>query len=415
MSKILSRRDFLKIAGGGAAATAALTGCGPASRYVVRRPYAEMPEYNQTGLSTYYATTCRECPAGCGIIVRTMEGRAIKVEGNPNHPVSRGKVCSTGLTSVQGLYNPDRVAGPVRMNRGGSGAGETIDWDAAVEVVRGALTSTAPDGIGFLLGLGSDHLYDLVTELASTMGASPPARFGALGMLDGRESLMAASWILFGAPVVPYFDLANADVVFAFGDILNTWVSPVAYTRAYGAMRQGRETRRGYLVAFEPVMSQTGASADEWIPVVPGSEGLVALAIGNMVAGLRNVNSGIFADVDINSISQQSGVAAETLQRLAEMFAGSTHPLAVPGIRRTCPPGRAGGRPCHPEPEHNDRFHRPAGRGLSAALGHLLRDNTGFPPHGRRTHRHGSFHGTHRPHEQRPGEGALHSRGKPGF
>jgi len=101
MTQKFTRREFFKLTGVGAA-TAVLTGCGPMSRYVVRRPYTDMPEYNQTGVSTYYATACRECPAGCGLIVRTQEGRAIKAEGNSNHPVNRGKICSRGLTAVQG-------------------------------------------------------------------------------------------------------------------------------------------------------------------------------------------------------------------------------------------------------------------------------------------------------------------------
>ncbi|MDP1779970.1 MAG: twin-arginine translocation signal domain-containing protein, partial [Anaerolineales bacterium] len=66
MSKKFSRRDFLKLAGVGVATSAVLTGCGPASRYVKREPYLQMPEYNYNGQSTYYATTCRECAAGCG-------------------------------------------------------------------------------------------------------------------------------------------------------------------------------------------------------------------------------------------------------------------------------------------------------------------------------------------------------------
>ena len=90
MSEKISRRDFLKLAGTGAAVTAVLTGCGPESRYVVREPYTKMPEYTYNGQSTYYATTCRECAAGCGLVVRTMQGRAIKVEGNKLHPVNLG-------------------------------------------------------------------------------------------------------------------------------------------------------------------------------------------------------------------------------------------------------------------------------------------------------------------------------------
>jgi anaerobic selenocysteine-containing dehydrogenase len=89
--KKLTRRDVLKLAGVGGAVAAVLSGCGPMSRYVRRKPYTDMPEYQLPGESVYFATLCRECPAGCGILVRTVEGRAIKVEGNPQHPVNRGR------------------------------------------------------------------------------------------------------------------------------------------------------------------------------------------------------------------------------------------------------------------------------------------------------------------------------------
>ncbi len=113
----ITRRGFLKLAGASAASTAVLTGCGPASRYVVREPYANMPEYTYNGESTYYATTCQECSAGCGLIVRTTQGRAIKVEGNPLHPVNKGKTCARGQATIQGLYNPDRVQYPIKQDR----------------------------------------------------------------------------------------------------------------------------------------------------------------------------------------------------------------------------------------------------------------------------------------------------------
>ncbi len=104
MSEKISRRDFLKLATVGATGTAILTGCGPASRYVKREPYTKMPEYTYNGLSTYYATTCRECAAGCGLIVRTMQGRAMKVEGNPKQSVkSRVKTCAAGPGRCGGI------------------------------------------------------------------------------------------------------------------------------------------------------------------------------------------------------------------------------------------------------------------------------------------------------------------------
>ena len=103
MSEKLSRRDFLKLATAGAATSAVLTGCGPASRYVKREPYTKMPEYNYNGSSTYYATMCHECAAGCGLVIRTVQGRALKAEGNKNHPVNLGKTCVRGQATLDGL------------------------------------------------------------------------------------------------------------------------------------------------------------------------------------------------------------------------------------------------------------------------------------------------------------------------
>ncbi len=216
MSEKISRRDFLKLTAMGAAATAVMTGCGPMSRYVVRRPYTQMPEYNQTGQSTYYASTCRECPAGCGIIVRTREGRAITIAGNPEHPVNRGRLCARGLTAQQGLYNPDRIRGPRFQGRGNPATpARDLTWDEAVQVVAEALQKP-PQRIAFLLGLAPDHLYDLVGELTQALGAPPPVRYSALAALEGRTTLIEAVRRLFGRSALPYFDLAQAEVTLAF-------------------------------------------------------------------------------------------------------------------------------------------------------------------------------------------------------
>src|SRR6185436_18086931 len=182
MSEKISRRDFLKLASIGATATAVLTGCGPASRYVEREPYMKMPEYTYNGLSTYYATTCRECAAACGIVVRTMQGRAIKVEGNASNPVNLGKTCARGQATLEGLYNPDRVENPTKQGRAAELAKDQLDWDAAIKVVSDALANTGASEIAFLMGTASDHLFDLVSDLTNAAGAQAPVRFGALSM-----------------------------------------------------------------------------------------------------------------------------------------------------------------------------------------------------------------------------------------
>lgn len=330
MSKKISRRDFLKLASVGAATGAVLTGCGPASRYVVREPYTQMPEYTFTGQSTYFATTCRECAAGCGLVIRTYQGRAIKAEGNINHPVNLGKTCARGQATLQGLYNPDRVTNPVKQSARGSRNFSDMAWDAAIRVVAGALADTDPAGVAFLMGSAPDHLFDLVTDLTKAIGAPVPLRYGALGAFEARATLVKAAESMLGGNGLPFFDLAGADVTLSFGaNFLETWLSPVAYTRGFSKMRQGE---RGYLVHFEPRMSQTAAKADEWIPLRPGTEGLVALAIGRLVAEAKQpALPRAFVNVDVAAVTEASGISEETLAHLADLYANAQHPLAIPG------------------------------------------------------------------------------------
>jgi anaerobic selenocysteine-containing dehydrogenase len=332
MSDRISRRNFLKLSGLGAAATATLTGCGPMARYVVREPYNQMPEFSQPGRNVYYATTCAECPAGCGLIMRTYQGRAIKAEGNPNHPVNRGKICPRGLTAVQGLYNPDRITGPRRQQRGGQGL-EELDWEAATGIVADALQNTPAGEVAFFLGLASDHLFDFVSELTGAAGAPDPVRYGAMAMFDARASLLDAVEQVYGVRRYPYFDLAQADVTLVFGaNLFENWLSPVTYGKAYGHMRQGNFGRRGYMISFEPRQSLASANADEWFAIAPGTEGMVAQAIGALVAAQRGDSApGAFDGVDLEAVVEASGISADRLRHVAELFASASQPLAIPG------------------------------------------------------------------------------------
>lgn len=332
MSKQFSRRDFLKLAGLGATTSAILTGCGPASRYVKREPYMQMPEYTYNGQSTYYATTCRECAAGCGLVVRTSQGRAIKTEGNANHPLNLGKTCARGQATLQGLYNPDRVTNPIQRQRG-SESSNAMEWDAAIAKVAGTLKKYKPEEIAFLMGTTSDHLFDLVSDLASQTGMNAPLRFGALTMFESRATLSKAAGNLFGKAGLPWFDIGNAQVVFSFGaNFLETWISPVSYTRGFAGLREAQTKMRGKLIQFEARMSATAAKADEWMPIQPGTEALVALAIGRLALEMRGGSlPRAFAEVDPGKAAEKSGISLETLTHFAELFAHSTGVLAIPG------------------------------------------------------------------------------------
>ncbi len=155
----MNRRRFLKVLGVTGGGAAALSGCGgddPAKLI----PYLIPPENQVPGIATWYATTCRECPAGCGLHARVREGRAVKVEGNPDHPVNAGKLCSRGQASLQGLYNPDRVQQP--LARSESGELEPIGWDEAVQRIVERLGQVSPDQLRFVTGYESGSFGRLV-------------------------------------------------------------------------------------------------------------------------------------------------------------------------------------------------------------------------------------------------------------
>jgi len=333
MKNSISRREFINLLKVGGAATLGLSGCGRMSRYVTRSPYKEMPEYQLPGESVFYATTCRECPAACGLVVRTVEGRAVKIEGNPDHPVNRGKTCSRGQAALQGLYDPDRYQGPLHQDRSGSGQIEEIGWEEAFSGLAEALSGSEGDQLAVITGLGQDHVYDFLQEMSAVLGARPPLRYGALGMFEARNTLSRASQMVFGREEIPYFNLGQAEVVLSFGaNFSETWLSPVAYNLAYGEMRQGHSGRRGILIQFESRMSQTAANADLWVPIRPGSEGLAAAGIGKLAAEILEIEvSPAYQRLDMEQVVTQTGISREMLSEIAALFAGAQRKTAVPG------------------------------------------------------------------------------------
>ena len=336
MTQTLSRREFLKIAAGAAGAT----GLAPQGRRLLG-PFARPPEESLGGEEAWYASTCRQCAAGCGILVRVLNGRARKIEGNPLHPLNRGKLCARGQAGLQVLYNPDRLRNAVRQTGGrGSRVFEPVGWDEALGILTEKISSLArPERLLFFGGLMPDHVYRLAARLLDSLGAPPPIISDLHSALEGRN---AAQWVaqeFFGARELPLYDLERSSVVFSFGaNLLETWMSPVAQSVAYGEMRQGGIGGRGLLIQLEPRLSTTAASADEWIPVRPGSEGFVALGIGRVIVeerlghvGSHREHAVLYQDVEVGEMAAASEVSAETMRRLARIFADAEHAVAIPG------------------------------------------------------------------------------------
>lgn len=333
----VSRRQFLKLS----AATAALTACTPAAKRIVNsiEPQVRPPEESLPGEAVWYASTCRMCPAGCGIVVRSVNGRAKKIEGNPVHPLNRGKLCARGQAGLQELYHPDRLRNAVRQSGGrGSRQFEPLHWDEGLGLLLEKVQATDPARIAFLGGVLPDSLYLLVSRWLEALGAPPPVMFDLLTALDGRSTSAQVATTLYGSSQLPVYDIANANTIFSFGaNLLETWESPVAYGYAFGQFRQGQTGGRGFFAQFEPRLSATAALADEWIPIRPGTEGLVALAMGRIIVeqGLAGAfgrsQAHLYQQVDVGTLAEAADVSVETLQRLATIFARSDRPVAIPG------------------------------------------------------------------------------------
>jgi anaerobic selenocysteine-containing dehydrogenase len=204
-------------------------------------------------------------------------------------------------------------------------------WEDALNVVSAALKN--PSEVAFLMGTAPDHLFDLVSDLTSAIGAPAPVQFSAASMFEGRATLSKATEDLFGQASLPFFDIGNSDLVLSFGaNFLETWLSPVAFNREYAKMRRGDPKRRGYFIQFEARMSQTAAKADEWIPIQPGTEGLIALVIGRLVAEAKGgAIPGAFDAVDAQEVAKSIGVNIKTLEEIAERVANAAAPIAIPG------------------------------------------------------------------------------------
>ena len=338
----IDRREFLKLVGAGGVSVGAGFMLREANKdpreYLI--PHVLAPEDSSSGLSTWYNSVCSMCPAGCGITVRTREGRAKKIEGNPSHPVSQGRLCSLGQAGLQALYNPDRLTAPMRRTgEGDSASFEEITWEQGLTQVgdRLDLLRAARRGnrVAFLTEGVRGHLAQLFESFMRQLGSPRLLHYD----FDHPHTLYAANQQFFGENHLPYYDLQNTRLLLSFGaDYLNNWISPVHHSLGFGESRHGRPDIRGRFVQIEPRMSMSGAAADEWIAAKPGTEGILALGLahhivaeGNYSGADRNAWVTALADYTPAAVAEQTGVPPTTITRLADSFVDTAPSLAIGG------------------------------------------------------------------------------------
>jgi len=263
-------------------------------------PFIHQPDEIIPGVSTWYATSCRECPAGCGMIVRNRDARVVKCEGNPYSPVNRGKLCARGQAAVTGLYDPDRIKSPMRRTE----QGQLVEtsWDDAFASI-GNVLSRRPR-IAFLTDLQTTSLNSLMKAWLSAFGSDRLITYETINY----EYIKAVN-----GGVVPSYRIDQSDFLISFAaDFLETWVSPVEFARQFSVMREVKNRKRGTFVYVGPRVSMTAANADLRIILPPGMSTSFARSIidGRTIPGIR--------ESDVRTIAQG--------------LKSASRPLILPGL-----------------------------------------------------------------------------------
>jgi menaquinone reductase, molybdopterin-binding-like subunit len=336
----IDRRSFLSFVIGGAAGTA----LSPlpwkllddSSIWSQNWAWTPVPERGEV---TYVNSTCTLCPGGCGITVRKIGDRVVKIEGMKGHPVNDGGICDLGAAGTQLLYGPTRVKNPKKKV---NGRWHDITWEAAISEVAENLLELRTNGLSHSVACICDSDRGTVPQLLNrflTVYGSPNF-MRTPTILDNYE---LALYLTQGVRAIPGFDISQSDFVLSFGSgLIEGWESPVHMIKSKSELKQNG----GRMAQIEPRLSKTAAKSDKWIAVKPGTEGAMALGIANVIIteGLyqrdfvENYSSG-FADwkklvidgFSPSSVSKITGSEVGTIATLAREFAQARRPLAICG------------------------------------------------------------------------------------
>ena len=264
-----SRRSFLKLAGFSFAGTA-LAGC-QQSNLENAIPYLIRPEEITPGVPYWFASTCRACSAGCGVLVKNRDGRPIKIEGNPAHPVSRGGLCAIGQAAIVSLYDSERLNGPLMK-------GSPSTWDAVDVEVLTELEAIRKSGgvVRFLTGsVNSPTTRGLINRFLTSFKDGRHVEYDPVS----SSAIQDAHQHTHGSRVLPRFRFERAETIVSLdADFLGTWISPVEFTKGYKAGRtlEGSGRKFSHHTQIESRLSLTGSNADERIIVSPDEVALIA-------------------------------------------------------------------------------------------------------------------------------------------
>ena len=320
----VSRRSLLKLLMGASAALAlGVPGCErKPRRKIVSR--SSGPEYQKPGEPLYYASTWTEGPYPYGLLIKTVDGRPIKIDGNPDHPVNRGTSTAAMQASLLSLYDPDRLRAPQQ-------SGETIGWAAADERISAALRSASSVVLITRATLGPAER----ALLAKFLEICPTARhFVHETVHDGPRRSVWRTIYGGDGEILPRFDQAKV-IVSLDCDFLGTDGAALESIRGFAEGRilddvKHRQATMNRLYVVEGAMSLTGANADQRVRARPAALPALALALLQAALGGENALAAVAAEHGLN-VAGLEALARDLLANrgAALIVAGAHLPPAV--------------------------------------------------------------------------------------
>jgi thiosulfate reductase/polysulfide reductase chain A len=336
MTKTLSRREFLKLS---AVATGAIAAGSFVPPKVAQAAY-EAGYLNNDG-DGYIPSMCEMCVWRCGLIAKVKDGRVVKLEGNPEHPHSRGNLCPRGQSGLMNTYDPDRVLTPlIRVGKRGEGLFRKATWEEALDL-------TAQKMLDIKNQYGSEAMIFSSTHNLSQV------QFENLLYAYGSPNYGTQRSLCFNAMITPFLmtygveepsrNYDDVEFILLVGRNLMEAISTSETSELSHAIDRGAK-----LVYLDPRYTKTASKATEWIPIRPGTDSAFLLAMINVIvsndlADCEFVKQFVIGcDGIVEAMSQYTpqwaeqitGVPASTIERIAREYAAAKHnALAHPGWR----------------------------------------------------------------------------------
>jgi MoCo/4Fe-4S cofactor protein with predicted Tat translocation signal len=248
------RRDFLKFLGFGVAA-ASMAACEAPVRKTI--PYLISPENLVPGIPNYYASTFFDGHDYASIVVKTREGRPIKVDGNELSPLTKGGANARVQASVLDLYDSERIKGPMAK-------GKAASWDTVNKEIKEKLAAANTKQTKIRI-VSSTIISPTTKKAIETFTTKYPTAKLVTYDAISQYGIIKAHQLAFGKAATPSFSFDKADVIVSFGaDFLNNWIAPIEYARQYAQTRKlddGKKTMSKH-IQFEAALSLTGSNAD---------------------------------------------------------------------------------------------------------------------------------------------------------